>query len=277
MEIMSLVKEFGTALLADVFSIKMLTKLLAKGTVGQHEGIGANNTAGPTEQIRFGGLFDLSDETAYFSLIAKMQSDTDLVTKKAAVKISKFLNGDNFEDAGQKRRFRAVVGNLSNIDYVKEEIEEKIPGNKPGQPEKTKKKQIKANLGVEFIKSFAVLNKSQMLEVCKASGIMESMIDNIGEDLTRAKEKFSKILESDWFVNEWPKIKEVSTKLTKEGMDKLEEKVKAGQDWVEFQKSGNWFQRHFCPWRLFRGPSKTCAPTTPATTALTTPITTTTT
>jgi len=202
MDMISLAKEFGTALLADVFSIKMLTKLLAKGAVAQNEGIGATKTAGPAEQIRFGGIFDLSDETAYFSLIAKMEADPNL--KDAAVKMSNFINSSHFQHNDQRRRFRACVGNLSNIEYSNEDliIEEEIPNAKGGKPTiKKTVKQAKNNLGIEFVKSFVRLTDDQKLGVCKASGVMESIIDNFFEDLdrvaTKVMEKVEKIGDTD--------------------------------------------------------------------------------
>ncbi|MFA6306500.1 MAG: hypothetical protein WCV70_01230 [Patescibacteria group bacterium] len=199
MDIKSILSEFGTALLADVFSIKMLTKLLAKGASRQEGSAATATTASTatapgTDEIKFGGIFDLSEETAYLSLMAKMESDPQL--KNAAIKISSFVNGNNFQNHGQRRRFRVVVGKLANIEYIKEDLvtEKQIPNPKGGKPviEKTTK-QTKSNLGLEFLKSFSRLSEEEMLEICKASGIMESTMDNIGEGLSHAGEEISKI------------------------------------------------------------------------------------
>ncbi len=190
MDIKSIFSEFGTALLADVFSIKMLTKLLAKGA-GRQEG-STTTTAAGTDEIKFGGIFDLSEETAYLGLMAKMESDPQL--KNAAIKISNFINGNSFQNHGQRRRFRVVVGKLANIEYAKEDlvIEKQIPSLKGGKSviEKTTK-ETKSSLGLEFLKSFSQLSEAEMLEICKASGIMESTMDNIGDGLSHACKKIS--------------------------------------------------------------------------------------
>lgn len=51
----------------------------------------------------------------------------------------------------------------------------------------------------------------------------------------------------------WLSVDEL-TKLLNEGMAKIEEGLDHGEAWVQMQQQDNFWQRHFCPWRLLRMP-----------------------
>lgn len=190
-------------LIGEMFSVKMLKNILTKsiaertaGVTGAKTGVAITSAENKMPEIKFGGIFDLSDETDYFGLIARMGADSSL--NDAAKKISQFVNGDSFQTSGQRRRFRVVVGNLSNIEYSEEVLidEKEVANQRGGKPTIERKiKQTKKNLGLEFLKSFSQLTETEMLEICKASGIMESIIDNIGEGLSHASKKIDEVAE----------------------------------------------------------------------------------
>jgi len=117
MEMEKGIKNFLGDLLAvfvgEFFTISALKNILSKGTANKTVP-GKTAEGEKTPDIKFGGVFDLSDETAYFGLITKMEADPCL--KDGAIKISEFINGPNFQTNGQKRRFRVIVGSLANIE-----------------------------------------------------------------------------------------------------------------------------------------------------------------
>ena len=182
-------KELGIELAGELFSIGMLKKILNRGALSKaaEAATGATGTAKAPE-IKFGGLFNLSDETSYLGLIAQLQCDT--TGCEAATKVTSFLNG-KLND-GQRRRFRVAVGTLAQTEYTKEvaKTRESIPRFK-GQPiVKESSKEIKTNLGIEFLKSFARLTDEDKLAICEASGIMDTFFDQFGQGVAGIGDAF---------------------------------------------------------------------------------------
>jgi len=187
-------------LIGEFFSVKMLKGILVKSiaekTAGAGTGTGATGatkTEDKTPPITFGGIFDYSDEEAFFGLIAKMNADPALTG--AAIKISSFLNDRQRFTPGQRRKFRAVVGNLGRIEYSKqvEKTRTETPQARGNPVVVEKTVDTKTNLGIEFLMSFAVYDENQMMEICQAAGIMDSVIDSVNDGISHAYKKVAKI------------------------------------------------------------------------------------
>lgn len=201
-----LLKEIGIAATGDVISIGILKKILTKSIASQVTGgttepkAGAATTAvkpdGATPQVTLGGIFNYSDEEAFWGLLAKMNADKKLVG--AAVKVSKFLNDGNRFSPGQRRKFRAVVGSLGRIEYTKQvrktRTETPRANAAPTVDEKTV--ETKSNLGIEFMIGFAAYSDDQMMEICKAGGMYDSVIDNVVDGLAHLGRRVAKAAEA---------------------------------------------------------------------------------
>lgn len=185
-------------IIGELFSVKMLKNLLARsiaektavatGTKG-----GETGSEGKTPPITFGGIFDYSDEEAFFGLIAKMNADPNLTG--AAVKISNFLNDRQRFTPGERRKFRAVVGNLGRIEYSRqvEKTRTETPQARGNPIVVEKTVDTKTNLGLEFLKSFSVYDDAQMMEICQAAGIKDSVIDSVCDGISHAGKKVAEI------------------------------------------------------------------------------------
>lgn len=187
-------------LIGEFFSVKMLKGILVKSIAEKTTGAtetktGATKADDKTPPITFGGIFDYSDEEAYFGLIAKMNADPTLAG--AAVKISNFLNDRQSFTQGQRRKFRAVVGNLGRIEYSKqvEKTRTETPQARGNPIVVEKTVDTKTNLGLEFLKSFAVCDDDQMMEICKAAGIKDSIVDTVSDGIGHAGKKVTEIAE----------------------------------------------------------------------------------
>jgi len=176
------IKELGVELIGELFSIGMLKKILTKGAASKAAEVGKEASgSAKAPDIKFGGFFNLSDETSYLGLIAQLQSDP--AGKDAAAKVTSFLN--NKMNDGQRRRFRVVVGTLAQAEYTKEvsKTKEEIPRDKGKPIVKESSKEIKTNLGLEFLKSFSAYTEDEMLAICEASGVMDTLFDQIGQGI----------------------------------------------------------------------------------------------
>lgn len=166
-------KDFGSDMLAEFFSMGAMKKMLAKGAAQKV----AEKVEAKLPEIKFGGIFDLSDETAFFGIMGKLEAEPDC--KNYVEKITKFLNSLDYD--WQKRKFRVVIGALANVEYTKTITKESeaMPRQRGGPIKKEKTIETKTNLAIEFLKSFGKLNENQMKEICKASGIMDSSLDAV--------------------------------------------------------------------------------------------------
>ena len=207
---MSKLIDFGGDLLAEIsgeiVGVKMLKSIISKaiahkatasgiakaaaaGITGGKTGTSTEptqTTEAQTPEIRFGGMFDLSDEIAFGALISKMNANKSLVG--AVVKVSIFLNDKNRFTPRQREKFRAVVGSLGRVEYTKQtkKTRTKAPqaGSAPGVEDKTTEtKETKSNLGIDFMKGFAVCSEDEMMEVCRAMGIHDSIIENVSDGI----------------------------------------------------------------------------------------------
>lgn len=123
----------------------------------------ANNAAAPTDSmpnVSAGGLFNLSDQVAFATLIARLE--TDETNMKMLGKITRFLTTKLTYD--QQRKFRVVVGKAAQYKHA----------NCDGD----------VNYGIKFLEVFASLNDKQRLELCQAMGVTVNTVDVIGEILT---------------------------------------------------------------------------------------------
>lgn len=207
-------KEMVPELIAEYFGIQSIKKLLNKGKEKADEktkeAAGAKEGEGKTTDIKIKheGIFNLSDETSYIDLVGKVENCPDGKGKKYMGKVSTLIN--SFPYDWQRRRFRASVGNLNvDIDLTKEAIEENNQKQKTAGFVRTTKKINKngvatKNLGVQFLISFAQYEPTEMMEICKASGVLDSPFENIkkwaekqGPDLVKSINKLTeKIKES---------------------------------------------------------------------------------
>jgi len=174
----SFLKELGIELVSEFFSIGMMKKILAKEAAKTAEGTAGSEAT----KIKGGGIFNLTDETAYLALIAQLEQDP--ANKDTAHKVSLFLNDWKFTDS-QRRRFRVVVGHLAQMEYVKVVKHEDVHGkDKWNKPTVTKRsEEVKTNLGIEFLKSFAQHTEGEMMQICQASGIMTGVFYQIGSGI----------------------------------------------------------------------------------------------
>lgn len=201
-------------LLAEFIGVQSIKKLLQKGKVeadtkAKEATSGTGDRAeSKNAEIKHEGLFNLSDEEAYFKLISALP-------KKDATKISYFLT--TFLAPWQQRRFRASVGNLGEVTLPaksswqtlkKTDVTKKYPLRRgdaaAGEDNRTEyeQKEIKSggetiNLGVKFLQSFAKCDEMEMLDICEASGIMHS-------DLEAVKQAWKKI--TSWVESQGPAL-----------------------------------------------------------------------
>jgi hypothetical protein len=190
-------------LVGEVFSIGALKKIIAKsaaekasgGTEAKAAAATGAKSAGEdkTPRVSFGGAFDYSDEEAYFGLIGRMNSDPSLAG--AAQKVSRFLIAKDRFSYAQRRKFRAVVGNLARVEFTKQVDKTRTETPRAsGDPVVTEKStEVKSNLGLEFIKSLSALDENDMLEVCKAAGIMDSPLDELAEGVKHVTDKVGEL------------------------------------------------------------------------------------
>jgi hypothetical protein len=147
---------------------------------------------GEAPDIKFSGLFDLTDEVAYATLLAKLDGEVSLA--HVAPTINHFIN-TSLPKEQQKRRFRVVVGNLGKLELTRTtyfETKSTIGFNNAhdanAEP-KLNKTVSTVNLGIEFLKSFAnEANDEARVEVCKAIGIYNGMSEKFIEGLNHAFE-----------------------------------------------------------------------------------------
>jgi hypothetical protein len=167
--VVDMLKELGPELLAEFIGFKSLKRVLSKGK----DQVETSLKEQRIPDIKFGGVFDLSDETAYFGILGKLESDPDWKKENHPAKVSKFLN--SLEHNWQKRKFRASVGILANVEYTKEirKGSETIPRQKGEPIKKEHSVEIKTNMGIEFMKSFARHSEPEMKEICQAAGILD--------------------------------------------------------------------------------------------------------
>lgn len=175
-------KELGIELISEFFSIGMMKKILAKEMAAKTVEVKEGTAGSETTKIKGNGMFNLTDETAYLSLMARLEQDP--TGKDVATKVSAFLNGPSFTD-GQRRRFRVVVGHLAETEYVKEvnKTRETIPRFKGSPAIKESSTEVKTNLGIEFLKSFVRLTDEERLAICQASGIMDTFFEHVGQGI----------------------------------------------------------------------------------------------
>ncbi|MCX6763251.1 MAG: hypothetical protein NTZ97_00745 [Candidatus Moranbacteria bacterium] len=187
------VKEFIPELVTEFLGVKSLKNfMLRKGRPEiKNEGAGTEEAPkGP--EVKFGGIFDLSDETAYANAVGKLERDSD--GKECIKKISSYLNT---KETWQRRKFRAVVGILFNMSYTKEfSVEKANPeAHKKGQPKVLKKtKPVEINPGVDFLRALGkCISNTEMDEICKAMGILDSSLDSFKQ----VYEKYSKWIQTN--------------------------------------------------------------------------------
>lgn len=201
-----LLRDIGISATGDVISIGILKKILTKSLANMATGgttepkasavTTATKPEGTTPPVSFGGIFDYSDEEAFWGLLAKMNADKKLAG--AAEKVSRFLNDGNRFSPGQRRKFRAVVGNLGRIEYAKrvKKTRTETPKANAAPTVEEKTVETKSNLGIEFMRGFAAYNDDQMMEICKAGGIHDSVIDNVADGLTHFGRRVAKAAEA---------------------------------------------------------------------------------
>lgn len=120
--------------------------------------------------IKFGGTLDLSDETAFSGLLAKLELDSDCTDKHYAHEVSKYLKT---LPRAQRQKFRAVVGSLGNTEYIKSY--NKVERQTSSGRKWFESVPVKGNLGVDFLKIFATLSNDEEREVvCEAIGVIVS-------------------------------------------------------------------------------------------------------
>lgn len=176
-------------LLAEIFSIHTLKRFIRKGREETEKRAEAEKERIP--EVKLGGMFDLSDERAFFALSGLLDAEPGCA--KYSLKIAQHIN--QLPHEWQRRKFRASVGSLASITYTQEEVreafeKESIPQKGAKPITRTKPASIKTekkkNLGVEVLKSFAQLTPDEALEVMKASGIADSALDSYKKSWDKA-------------------------------------------------------------------------------------------
>ena len=161
------------------------------------EGAAEDQKTSTETQVRMSGLFDLSDEIAFAKVEAQLQSDPECEDKGYSLIISRFLN--TLEHDFQRRKFRSVVGELSNLEYSKEVRREKdeIPRQKGKPIVKERVVEIKTNIGIEFLKSLCKLkDDAERKEVCEALGVLDSLSEKAQAELEKATGSIKKMREA---------------------------------------------------------------------------------
>lgn len=198
----SFIKEMIPELIAEFISLQGIKKLLHKGREkADSDATGSKNDS--SESVKHGGMFNLSDEEAYFRLLSGLSTEN-------SKKISKFLNSKL--EPWQCRRFRASVGNLGEItispksEWKTFKKSESVTEATQKSPKKThatfEQKEVKSgggsiNVGVKFLENFAMCSEDEMLDICKAAGIMHS-------DLEVIKQTWKKM--KDWAEDQGPEL-----------------------------------------------------------------------
>jgi hypothetical protein len=188
-------KELAIEVGVEFFSVgtlkKFITKTMAQKVAGQNPVETKEKDPEEQDDIKSGGMLNLSDEEAYADLMAMLEISPKIGDKKLAFEISSGVNID-LPREDQKRRFRVVFGRLSRAEYVKEieKTREKTPQAK-GEPKiKESSKEIKVNLAIELLRSFVNYTSKERCEVYEAMGIMDS-------ELQRGWKSTKKWLESN--------------------------------------------------------------------------------
>jgi hypothetical protein len=218
------VRELIPELLAEFIGVQSLKRIINKGKEKADENAQAASSAENAEterkgpRIKHGGLFDLSDEINFFSLMGKVENCKSTGGGKTCVaKIASLLN--SFPEEWQRRRFRAAVGFL-NVDYDIKEIkgwEKKYDAGKlKTEKESIIKEAETKNVGVQVIISLAQHSQEEMMEICQASGILHS-------DFEAIKKAWKKL--TDWAESQGPELLN--------SIRKIREDVKAGPSYKE--------------------------------------------
>lgn len=177
-DIKGFLKDFLIELGAEFLSLSTLKKLMTKSFQTQT----LAQPAGSDTESKDSFWKHISDEALFTEFLAKLAASTTVDNgAEAAKKISGFV-ANKLEKESQRRRFRLVVGHLAQMEYMKKSVKgTEVPPSKKGDTPGKKETitESKVNLGVEFAKSFAKLSDDEMLDVCKAAGIMESPIDRL--------------------------------------------------------------------------------------------------
>lgn len=189
-------------LLAEFLGVQSIKNLLNKARGKADEG--ATNSTEQNEkepEIKHGGLFNLSDEKEFFSLMGKVGTygDDKDKSKEYVDKISKLLN--SFPNEWQRRRFRAAVG-LLNCDCEIKTTHKTNPKTYENGKIKTEnatseEKVVTKNIGVQFLVSLAQHDRAEMMKICKASGILHS-------DFEAIKKAWEKL--TTWAENQGPEL-----------------------------------------------------------------------
>lgn len=167
--IFDFMKDLAVDMGTQMFGIHTLKNFITQTTAQQTPLQGPVEAKGKTAEgknvdVKFGGMFNLSDEGAYAYIMALLETSQDNGDRRLAYLVSKNVNEElHFED--QKRRFRVVFGHLAQIEYTKTTGTEVAPI-----------KAVKINLAVECLKNFIKYTPEERLEVYRAMGIMESEI-----------------------------------------------------------------------------------------------------
>lgn len=203
------IKEWVPNLVAEFIGVQGIKNLLRRGKERADEKVAkTEGEESKKPEVTHGGLFNLSDEEAYFELMGQ-------ITREEAIQISAFLR--IYLEPWQQRRFRASVGNLGEIvvppdsewvslkksEFTKESAQkpsEVTPGKETRIEYEQKEKKTggsKINIGVKFLQSFAKCNEEEMLDICEAAGVMHS-------DFEAVKQAWIKL--DTWLETEGSKI-----------------------------------------------------------------------
>lgn len=179
-----MLKEWVPDLVAEFLGVRSMKKILTRGreTADQKAEEGVKTEGKKFPDVKFGGILNDSDETAFFGLMSELK-------KNEAVSIAAFIN--TFEHDWQRRRFRAAVGELAQVEFTADwkmvekayykETTQRHHGapNLKERTEYDKAAEVRTNLGIQFLKSFAKYSPEEKLDICKASGILDSRKESV--------------------------------------------------------------------------------------------------
>lgn len=133
--------------------------------------------------VKSGGLFNNSDETAFYDLMGRMNKAGK---GELVIIISRAIN--SLPEKWQQRKFRSSIGNASRGGAREVPIEVEVDDGKGGKKKKTEMRKVDfgEDSAIEFLTLFASYTDAERLEVFQASGVMDSEVQSVAKWFEKA-------------------------------------------------------------------------------------------
>lgn len=164
MSIGNFAAEVFSSLTADLLSMATLKKFMLEVLAKKIGGTLPNPSGDNQTTVTWGGIFNLSDEIAFDTIITRLNHDGHQHVVEDTLSFLSLLRDD------QQQRFRVLVGSMGEKSFTRN-----------GQ---------ELNVGEEFLRMFTRLSQVDMMNLCQSTGIMTGNLDFMKQQL---KAGFAKI------------------------------------------------------------------------------------